>query len=188
MSLKIINSHTQQFKCVEMCHKKSRWKTTSAFLCSEENRKIYRCQPANNLGIIKLSESEFIHFLYCIFIFFYPIFRRVRQCGTGENRRGPSKYKILYQKLICTHAISIYISIWSRADNGSDGIVYTNLDFCWWDQAIINTICVNGAEVPIAPNYPKLKWYVWRGGFLYKINVRGQWNMCNLYIYKIPFL
>lgn len=167
MSLKIINSHTQQFKCVEMCHKKSRWKTTSAFLCSEENRKIYRCQAANNLGIIKLSESEFIHFLYCIFIFFFTPF---------------------FDGCDNLHTRYIYLSIWSRADNGSDGIVYTNLDFCWWDQAIINTICVNGAEVPIAPNYPKLKWYVWRGGFLYKINVRGQWNMCNLYIYKIPFL
>lgn len=102
-----------------------------------------------------------------------------------RNRRksaGPSKYKILYQKLICTHAISIYISIWSRADNGSDGIVYTNLDFCWWDQAIINTICVNGAEVPIAPNYPKLKWYVWRGVFCTR-SMSGANEICVTYIY-----
>lgn len=187
MSLKIINSHTQQFKCVEMCHKKSRWKTTSAFLCSEENRKIYRCQAANNLGIIKLSESEFIHFLYCIFIFFLPHFSTGATMRNRRKSAGAFKIQNTISKADL-HTRYIYLSIWSRADNGSDGIVYTNLDFCWWDQAIINTICVNGAEVPIAPNYPKLKWYVWRGGFLYKINVRGQWNMCNLYIYKIPFL
>lgn len=110
MSLKIINSHTQQFKCVEMCHKKSRWKTTSAFLCSEENRKIYRCQAANNLGIIKLSESEFIHFLYCIFIFFFTPF--FDGCDNAEQAKigGGLQNTKYYIKSWSAH--TLYLSIY----------------------------------------------------------------------------
>jgi len=51
--------------------------------------------PANNLGIIKLFKI----ILSLVFIFLHPNSRWVRQCGTGQYRRGP---RILYKKLICT--------------------------------------------------------------------------------------